>query len=591
MMGRRSEWATGVQDPQGSGRQRDGSSDDPAGALIDARRRLLGSTGAFLPARVPRLNGLPDPFAPLAAVTMELAEHYHKPAAGVRRWIDSLFGEADPALEEAVLGADEATKAGLFAVLAVLAHLYRWDTVPPDPARFDETDLRLPAPIRGPLHALCDEVGVPRVGTMWSFVMCNWVIPGREGDAYDPGTLPDQDVRLACRWLRPPFDVSLENFHLAFVLLEAKGGPVIAHAVDAVAAVLRGDHLALTGALTALTEAIEGMSHQFVDRVRSTRVTLDGWLDLIQPTFGWGLRDTDGQVVAGPGGMQLGVIHVLDAVLGVPAGSTVGTATVASRRYIPNPQRQFLTLLDAVAPQVRRSVVTDGHPALKRAFNDAVRAFRRFRVSHRVQGARYLRVGRHTGTPRVSSGIVAWREDPSQPETEPAEQFERQMLDRIMETTDALAPGAGEPYELRAPDVSFRFLDRRQLRELLGMARRRSYPAGSVIIAAGERSPAMYLLTEGTALVVTEWPLGRPVATLWPGELFGELSFLGSVPTRNVVADTDVVVDVLHGDSVHTMLDADAGLAAAFYRSLAVLVAHRLNTDSSAAGWVMATGR
>ena len=56
------------------------------------------------------------------------------------------------------------------------------------------------------------------------------------------------------------------------------------------------------------------------------------------------------------------------------------------------------------------------------------------------------------------------------------------MLDRIVEVTDALLPGAGEPPELRAPETSFRFLDRRQLRELLKLAHRRSFPPGTAII-------------------------------------------------------------------------------------------------------------
>jgi CRP-like cAMP-binding protein len=121
---------------------------------------------------------------------------------------------------------------------------------------------------------------------------------------------------------------------------------------------------------------------------------------------------------------------------------------------------------------------------------------------------------------------------------------------------------------------------------LLAVADRRSLPAGSVIIAAGTRSQAMYLLVEGTASVVTPAPHPTAaVATLWPGELFGELSFLGAVPSRSVVADSDVVVDVLGDYAVHSLLNSDGELAAPFYRSLAVLVARRLNGDTTTAGW------
>jgi hypothetical protein len=56
------------------------------------------------------------------------------------------------------------------------------------------------------------------------------------------------------------------------------------------------------------------------------------------------------------------------------------------------------------------------------------------------------------------------------------------------------------------------------------------------------------------------------------------------------VAATDVVVDVLHGQAVHSLLESDASLAAGFYRSLAVLVARRLNADSSAGGWAIPAG-
>jgi hypothetical protein len=35
------------------------------------------------------------------------------------------------------------------------------------------------------------------------------------------------------------------------------------------------------------------------------------------------------------------------------------------------------------------------------------------------------------------------------------------------------------------------------------------------------------------------------------GDLFGELSFLGAVPSKSVVADSDVAVDVLGGAAVH----------------------------------------
>lgn len=53
-----------------------------------------------------------------------------------------------------------------------------------------------------------------------------------------------------------------------------------------------------------------------------------------------------------------------------------------------------------------------------------------------------------------------------------------------------------------------------------------------------------------------------------------------------MVTDEDVVVDVLDGDAVHALLEAEVALAAVFYRSLAVLIARRLNS-TSAGGWAV----
>ena len=560
--------------------ERDGGS--AAEALARAHRSVVGPVGAFLPERVPVIAGLPEPFGAMSAAARELPEHYHQPAEGVREWLGGLFGRPDPDVLSAAGQADMAIKSGLLAVLSVLAHTYRWDTVPPAAARFYETSLALPEGIRAPFAALCDELGLPHVGTMWSFLGCNWRVPGREGDGYDADSLPDSDLHLGCTWLRPPADSSLENFNLAFLCVEAKGDRAVAAAVDAVVAAHGDDVGATTDALSRLADGIDGVTRQFVDRIRAGRVPLEGWLDVVQPTFGWGLPGHDGQVLAGPGGMQLGTVHVLDTVLAVPDGSTIGRATRESRRYIPARQREFLALLDGYAPRLREFVGAVGHQEVKRSFNDAVRALRRFRMAHRVQGTRYLRAGSQTGGPRMSSGTGIGKANQALPDVEPADLFERQMLDRSGETTDALVPGAGEPPEIRTPETAFRFLDRRQLRTLLAVAERRAVTGGSEIIAAGVRSEAMYLVVEGTASVVASGA-APPVAGLWPGELFGELSFLGAVPSKTVVADGDVVVDVLSGDAVHTLLEADLALAAAFYRSLAVLVARRLNEANG--GW------
>src|SRR2546421_5192576 len=132
-----------------------------ADALLDAHRILLGPVGTFLPERVPVIAGLSGPFAAFRVAMADLAEHYQHPGAGVRGWLDGLFGRSDPDVLSAVRAADVATKAGLFGILTILVHAYRWDTAPPAAARFADTKLLLPEGLRTPWAGLCDEEGLP----------------------------------------------------------------------------------------------------------------------------------------------------------------------------------------------------------------------------------------------------------------------------------------------------------------------------------------------------------------------------------------------------------------------------------------------
>ena len=205
-----------------------------ADALLKSYRSRLGPGASFLPEGVPVIVGLARPFAALRDAADELPERYHHPGTGVRAWLDTLFGDADPAVTEAMREASAATKAGLAAVLSFLVHTYRWDTATPAVERFYDRELVLPPGVRGPWEALCDELDVPYVGTAWSFILCNWQVPDSEGRPYDAALLPDRDLRLGCNWLTAPGSSSLENFILAFMCLEARGTAAVRHAVDAV---------------------------------------------------------------------------------------------------------------------------------------------------------------------------------------------------------------------------------------------------------------------------------------------------------------------------------------------------------------------
>lgn len=65
---------------------------------------------------------------------------------------------------------------------------------------------------------------------------------------------------------------------------------------------------------------------------------------------------------------------------------------------------------------------------------------------------------------------------------------------------------------------------------LVENAPRRVFGKGEAIIRQGERRQALYVVREGFVRIEAEARTGRMVlARLWPGEVFGEVSFLDNL--------------------------------------------------------------
>jgi bacteriocin-type transport-associated protein len=102
-------------------------------------------------------------------------------------------------------------------------------------------------------------------------------------------------------------------------------------------------------------------------------------------------------------------------------------------------------------------------------------------------------------------------------------------------------------------------------------------PAGKVLIREGEPVNAVYILLDGLLEVTGSGLSGGPPIRLGCGEVVGEMSFIDArPPSATVTAAMDSVVLAIPRPALAGKLERHPEFAARFYRSLAVLLSHRL---------------
>jgi CRP-like cAMP-binding protein len=96
-----------------------------------------------------------------------------------------------------------------------------------------------------------------------------------------------------------------------------------------------------------------------------------------------------------------------------------------------------------------------------------------------------------------------------------------------------------------------------ELERIAPLAVARSFPKGARVFQQGDRSDACYLLRSGEVRVTREHSDGRAIAlaTLGPGEIFGELAMLdGEVRSASVEAVSDVELLALSAADMRGLL-------------------------------------
>jgi extracellular factor (EF) 3-hydroxypalmitic acid methyl ester biosynthesis protein len=115
---------------------------------------------------------------------------------------------------------------------------------------------------------------------------------------------------------------------------------------------------------------------------------------------------------------------------------------------------------------------------------------------------------------------------------------------------------------------------------VLQTAHERDVPRGEVLVEEGQPVAALYVVGQGVLHVTAEGAPGR-LAVLGPGDLVGEMSFLGAgVATATVRAAERAMVLSLPQGELHARVQADPSFSARLHRALAQLLAAGLRETS-----------
>ncbi len=106
-------------------------------------------------------------------------------------------------------------------------------------------------------------------------------------------------------------------------------------------------------------------------------------------------------------------------------------------------------------------------------------------------------------------------------------------------------------------------LSKEDVTELAYQLNQRHFMKGETIIRQNEPGKLFYLLFQGTAGVYKERLFGRKkIATLNPGEFFGEISLVDNVPrTATVMGEEDGVMYTLARDAFEAILLKNPGVS------------------------------
>ena len=113
----------------------------------------------------------------------------------------------------------------------------------------------------------------------------------------------------------------------------------------------------------------------------------------------------------------------------------------------------------------------------------------------------------------------------------------------------------------------FAGLSKRHLRGVAGIAREQRFDEDATVAEEGKRGDDFYVIVAGEAKVVRR---GRTVASLIPGDFFGEIALLDGGPrTASVIAKTPLQVMAVNRKPFQAMLERDPDVVLRMLEELA----------------------
>lgn len=127
--------------------------------------------------------------------------------------------------------------------------------------------------------------------------------------------------------------------------------------------------------------------------------------------------------------------------------------------------------------------------------------------------------------------------------------------------------------------AAFPLLTTGQLRQISALAENITIKKGGILLREGHHADSIYLITHGVAdLIKNLAEMKNFVTEIKAGEVVGEMSFAGDFPaTATVTAATDIAAVKIDKSKLMTLLESDAALGMAVFRSIASTLSRRLS--------------